>query len=117
MTTILKAVEKAVKSGATYVTQTGITFTVMTDGILMGGASPLSKRIAQRVRSGALLITTPHRAGGAYRERGAGGVYAEMPAKAKYRSLAVWLTNDPRFDQATGAELLAGVAVAYTTIQ
>lgn len=80
---------------------TGSTFTVghNPDGIvaMVGGFGPLPKRLQRRIIAGAVLVCTPH-AIGSYAERGEGGVYANVPAKAikRCKTLQAQLANDPR---------------------
>ena len=101
------------RSMFTLVTASGITFSVTGDGTLLGGVKPLSKRIVDRIISGDLLVTTPHRAGGAFSERGAGGVYPAINAKAKMWTLADALWRDPRGTIEDGKAAYAAVLARY----
>jgi hypothetical protein len=97
----------------TYVTLTGVTFTVSTNGALVAGAANMGKRLAQRILTGELAVTTPHRAGGAYGARGAGGVYATMPSKVRSWTIAQAMARDPRDTRKTAPTILAAMAQRY----
>src|SRR5678816_2770053 len=101
------------RSMFTFVTASGITFSVLGGGALFGGASKLSKRTVERIRSGALLVSTPHRAGGAFSERGAGGVYPTVKASAKWLTLDAWIDRDPRATAEDKAQAKAAIAAFY----
>lgn len=103
----------AVKTAFTLVTQTGVTFTPMTDGVIMGGTSAMSKRIVERLLDGKLMVTTPHQAGGAYSERGAGGIYPSVKASAKFRTLFEQIEKDPRGTPEQKAETIAAIKARY----
>ena len=94
------------RSPFTDVTETGITFTVCDCGILLGGVAPLGKRLVSNLLTGKIRVTTPHRAGGAYRERGAGGVYATINPKAPLFSRSLLISwYDLRFLTKTNTNL------------
>jgi hypothetical protein len=102
------------RSPFTDVTETGITFTVCDCGILLGGVAPLGKRLVSNLLTGKIRVTTPHRAGGAYRERGAGGVYATINPKARLLTLAEQMDRDPRAETSLqGRQMMATIRAAY----
>jgi len=102
------------RSPFTDVTESGITFTPCDCGVLMGGVAPLGKRIVARILSGDLLVTTPHRAGGAYRERAAGGVYATINPKARLLTIDAQMDIDPRAETSLqGRQMMATIRAAY----
>jgi len=83
-------------------------------GILLGGVAPLGKRLVSNLLTGKIRVTTPHRAGGAYRERGAGGVYATINPKARLLTLAEQMDRDPRAETSLqGRQMMATIRAAY----
>lgn len=101
------------RSMFTYVTASGVTFSVLGDGTLFGGASAFSRRVVARIRAGKLLVSTPHRAGGAFSERAAGGVYSSVKASAKWLTLEEWIARDPRATDEDRAQALAAIEARY----
>jgi hypothetical protein len=97
----------------TLVTNTGITLTANDTGVLLGGVAPLSKRLVENILSGKVLVTTPHQAGGAYMERGAGGIYPTVKASAKFKTLEAQLLSDPRGAAGEGAALYKVICATY----
>ena len=102
------------RTALTLVTSSGITFTPCDCGVLIGGVAPLGRRIVQRLLKGLLMVTTPHRAGGAYRERGAGGVYDSINPKARLLTLLDQCQVDNRVTVEEGLAIFSSIEAAYS---
>jgi hypothetical protein len=112
---VVKTIKAALTKNTpfTLVAQTGFTFTPNTNGTLLGGVAPLSKRMVDRILTGEVLVSTPHQAGGSYSERGAGGIYPTVKASAKWQTLEQQLLTDPRGKAGEGAALFAAITAQY----
>ncbi len=97
------------RSMFTFVLANGITISILGDGTLLGATAPLRARLREKVVSGAMLVTTPHRLG-AFSERGAGGIYPAFPTKAKTWTLRDAILRDPR---ATDEDKAAAIAAVF----
>jgi hypothetical protein len=98
----------------------GTTFTIGHNDagqtVFVGAFGPLGKRIALGLISGSVEVMTPHKAFGAYGERGAGGIGAVKNA-AKSMPLIDQLVSDPRFSAEDGAVWFSELEATYGTFR